>query len=131
MLQLSFKSDAKYLRIIRASVKSFLEISGYKGKDAMMIVLAVDEAICNIIRHGYNDRTDGIINFEMSESEGKLYFRLRDYGKKSDPKNFKSRKLDNVRPGGLGVFLMQKIMDEIDYDTSNSTGTLLTMVKKK
>jgi len=131
MFKISFNSNPKNLRVVRAAVRGFLHVAGYKKSDSQMIVLAIDEAICNIIKYSYDNKYDEIIDLEMKEEQGQLYFMLRDYGKKGDPDSFASRKLEDVRPGGLGVFLMKKIMDDVSYDVSVNVGTELMMRKSK
>jgi anti-sigma regulatory factor (Ser/Thr protein kinase) len=56
--------------------------------------------------------------------------RIDDYGQFVDPAQIKSRPLDDVRPGGLGVHLMQKVMDEVTYAKNRWGGTSLTLRKR-
>lgn len=131
MFNIRFNSDPKYLKLIREIVKGFLHASNYDKDDAMMIVLAVDEAASNIIKYGYDNAKDGTIDLKMSDEDEKIIFVLRDYGKKCDPVKFESRKLDDVRPGGLGLYLMKTIMDDVSYNVDLDVGTELYMTKKK
>jgi serine/threonine-protein kinase RsbW len=58
-----------------------------------------------------------------------MEIKIRDFGKKVDPRKIKSRPLNEIRPGGLGVFFIKRIMDEVVYDTSHRVGTELKLVK--
>ena len=48
-----------------------------------------------------------------------------------DPAVIKSRNLDEVRPGGLGVHIIKAVMDEVSYEKRNPIGMRLTMTKKR
>ncbi len=58
-----------------------------------------------------------------------LGIHLRDFGQQRDPSQFKSRDLDAVEPGGLGMHFIYSTMDVVEYDTSTSVGTLMRMQK--
>jgi anti-sigma regulatory factor (Ser/Thr protein kinase) len=57
-------------------------------------------------------------------------FRLRDYGERFDADKFHGRSLDQLRPGGLGIHLIQHAFDQIDYQRRRR-GTLLVLTKLK
>jgi len=54
---------------------------------------------------------------------------LRDSGLKTDPEKIKSRNLEDVRPGGLGVHIIKSTMDVVAYDNSSEDFNYLTMAK--
>lgn len=95
-----------------------------------MIVLAVDEACANIIRHSYEGAVDKPILCEGQLEDGTISFILRDFGKKVDPSCIQSRDLGDVRPGGLGVHFMRKVMDTVEFEDCGAGGTCLTMRKR-
>ena len=57
--------------------------------------------------------------------------RIRDFGEKPDPATIKSRSLSDIRPGGLGVFLMKNLVDDVRYDFSHQVGSELILRKTK
>ena len=59
----------------------------------------------------------------------KLEIALRDFGKKVPKDKIVSRPLEHIRPGGLGVYFINEIMDKVEYDTSPKLGTILRLVK--
>ena len=69
-----------------------------------------------------------------SEEEG-IKIILKDWGKKFDldqiPKPDLNVDLEDLQPRGLGVFLMKKLMDKIEYGNDNSDGNTLVMTKRK
>jgi len=93
------------------------------------IVLAVDEACQNIIRHAYRGE-DGDIVVQINVEDGKLVVRLIDFAQPVDVSRIHPRPLDEVRPGGLGTHLIRAVMDEIDFlPPPPGAGNLLRMVK--
>jgi sigma-B regulation protein RsbU (phosphoserine phosphatase) len=96
-------------------------------KDAIM---AVNEACMNIIQHAYCGKTDGKIIIEIHKDEGYLVFRLIDFASPVDKSKCKSRDLDDIRPGGLGIHLIQSVMDDMQYqEPTASTGNILELRK--
>ncbi len=127
---ITIKSHPRELGQMRAFVRDTLARTPLSEETAFNMVLAVDEACANIIRHAYkNDHTqDIIIRTELTPSA--LEFRLRDFGKQADPASFKSRDLDHVRPGGLGCYFIAKVFDTVEYNTRFDKGTELRLVKQ-
>jgi anti-sigma regulatory factor (Ser/Thr protein kinase) len=95
------------------------------------MVLGVDEACTNIIRHAYHLAEDQLISLSLEtiKSNG-VRFRLRDYGDRLDATNYQGRSLDQPRPGGLGMHLIRHAFDQIDYQ-QRRRGTLLVLTKLK
>lgn len=91
--------------------------------------MAVDEACTNIIRHCYEGRCDRPIELTCTLAEDRLVVTLRDEGVPFDPGQVPPRDLDEVRPGGLGLPLIRRIMDEVDYRPGAESGTELILTK--
>ena len=126
---LKVKSDDKYLKLIRTVIKEVAIIAEFPRKDINDMVLAVDEACANIIEHAYDgDKTKDIFVKLSLQDEG-IEILLRDYGKKLDPVKLWGRKLDDIKPRGLGIYLMKKVMDSVMYSLDNKDGNELVMVK--
>ncbi len=116
---------------VRARIRESAMDYGFKEETVNHLVLAVDEACTNIIRHAYEGRADGKIEMDMISSPDFWEVRLRDYGRKCDPSTLKGRDLENVRPGGLGLFFIKNAFDEVHFDHSPRSGTCLVLRKKK
>jgi sigma-B regulation protein RsbU (phosphoserine phosphatase) len=130
-LEYAIPPRAARLSDARHAVRRFLEDVGYDGTDVPDIVLIIDEACQNIIRHGYGGDSDQWIEIEIALEEFGLVIILRDYADPVDEARVQPRDLDDVRPGGLGVHFMREIMDEIGYLPSEGDyGNILRMVKK-
>ncbi|HWB19576.1 MAG TPA: ATP-binding protein [Phycisphaerales bacterium] len=132
-LKLQLFSQARLLSSTRAMVSTISQRLGFNEAQSGQITLAVDEALCNIINHGYDRRTDGQIWMSIWADEGNpptLKIVLEDLARQVDPKLIRSRKLEEIRPGGLGVFIIHEIMDEVAYEQRAEGGMRLTMVKR-
>lgn len=129
-IRLTVNSDPQYLAPIRAMVQETTSLLGLGEAETMEVVLAVQEGCANVIRHCYRDRHDQRIDLELELRDGELTVRIDDYGRFVDPTRIRGRDLDDVRPGGLGVHFMRKVMDEVRYTRNRWGGTTLTMVRR-
>ena len=134
-IELSIRSNLEYLRVVRLAVRQVAGVVGFAEKTREMIVLAVDEALTNVIRHSYGGPCDERIFVKLTridgdrQGRGALGITVRDYGRKVDPETIKGRDLADVKPGGLGVHLITTIMDEVEYCSAPGEGMLLQMKK--
>lgn len=131
-IKLSILSSPTHLPVVRAAVEKTCELVGFDSETAASVVLSVDEALTNIIRHAYQGAEDKPIEVELvpiDRKPGGLRISLRDYGRPIDVDRIKPRDLSHVRPGGLGLHIMAECMDRVEYDTVEGGGTLLMMVK--
>lgn len=92
------------------------------------MVLGVDEACTNIIRHAYQLRDDQPIALSMEELRTCIRMRLRDYGEQVPAHEMRGRAHDSIEPGGLGLHLMKNAFDRIDY-ILKARGTELVLTK--
>ena len=85
------------------------------------LVLAIAEAAQNIVKHAYKDdpQTDDKMVVQISCKDNKLQIGFYDMGTPVDPNKVKHREIDNVKPGGLGTFFIQEIMDSIVFKEGN------------
>ena len=131
LLALRFVAQASRLRDVRIAVEDAVSRSGCTVPCCRDIVLAVDEACQNIIRHAYCSEPGGEIVLEIERQGNRLVFWLRDFAPKVDVGAVKSRELDDVRPGGLGVHFIREVMDESGFVTGPSdAGNVFRMIKR-
>jgi anti-sigma regulatory factor (Ser/Thr protein kinase) len=123
-MELRFKSDPRLLHIVRSVVGQMAALVGFSEEDTQFIILAVDEACANIIRHAYQGRQDGEIRISCRESADGIEFLLTDQGAPCDPACFPKRSLDEVRPGGLGLPLIQAVMDRVEFRRQDERNVL-------
>jgi sigma-B regulation protein RsbU (phosphoserine phosphatase) len=127
-----FPARSKALRSIRESVRRSAEDGGLREQALEDVVLAVDEACQNIIRHAYGGESDGEIEIRIERASDELRIWLRDFAPTVDPDCLEtSRSLDEVRPGGLGTYFIRSLMDEARFvPQPEGAGNLLEMVKR-
>jgi serine/threonine-protein kinase RsbW len=127
--KIEFASHPANLWLVRHCVRQFLQDRAFSSREIDLMVLGVDEACTNIIRHAYHLADDQLISLSLEtiKSNG-VRFRLRDYGDRFDSTKYRVRSLDQLRPGGLGVHLIRHAFDQIDY-LKRRRGTLLVLTK--
>ena len=134
MTKITFDANFDNLDEIRDFVGEVARQGGFSDKEIYSIQLAADEASSNIIEHAYAGVGDGRIEIDCNISETELKIVMRDHGKSFDPTtvpepNIKAD-LSKRKIGGLGMYLMRKLMDEVSYESFPETGNVLTMIKR-
>ena len=129
-IRVTIPSDVRYLEAVRTMIQETAALSGLGREAASQVELAVTEGCANVIRHCYCNAETERIDLVFTFSKDVYEVRIDDYGTFVDPALIKSRALEDVRPGGLGVHLMQKVMDEVSYTKNRWGGTSLTMRKR-
>tara|TARA_B100000963_G_scaffold114503_1_gene99749 strand:- start:9710 stop:10141 length:432 start_codon:yes stop_codon:yes gene_type:complete len=81
------------------------------------LVLAIAEAAQNIVKHAFKNAANAneLMVVQISCENNKLQIAFYDRGTPVDPKKVKHREIDNVKPGGLGTFFIQEIMDAVEF----------------
>ena len=126
--KVEFSSHTGNLAPMRKFVRGFLEPYPLTEKERTLIVLGVDEACTNIIRHAYHLQDDQLISLSLEGLRSCIRLRLRDYGKQTVPHSMQGRSHDLIRPGGLGLHLIRQVFDRVDY-ILKARGTELVMTK--
>jgi anti-sigma regulatory factor (Ser/Thr protein kinase) len=119
-----------YLSVVRAMVGQLCELLDFPPEERGKIVLAVDEACTNIIRHTYGGDTRQSLEICCKDSEDRLEIVLQDCGPPLDLDRIRPRDLDEIRPGGLGTHFIRSVMDEVNYAHRAGGGNTLRMVKR-
>jgi sigma-B regulation protein RsbU (phosphoserine phosphatase) len=131
LLRVEFAARAESLAEVRAAVQRTLAEQGVGAREAAQLVLAIDEACANIIRHAYGGCGQGRISLSIERHRGRLRFRLRDDAPAVDPGCVKPRDLSECRPGGLGINIIDEIMDHWRLrPLKRHCGNVLTMVRR-
>jgi len=117
-IRFAMPSDPRYLPVVRGAIGPLAAAIGWGECDCLAITLAVDEALTNVIRHAYHNRTDGLIQLECRESEYGLEIALLDTGDAPDVANICAREPGCDQPGGLGTHIIREVMDSVTYEAS-------------
>ncbi|MDH5189752.1 MAG: ATP-binding protein [Gammaproteobacteria bacterium] len=132
IIELEMASDPALLSMMRCVVLHASMNAGCNNEQAENMVIAVNEACMNIIQHAYNNDVNNSISLQVYEESNKLVFRLIDHGNPFDVSKIKKRNLDEVRPGGLGLPMIETIMDKVDFFSSpEGNENILELVKIK
>lgn len=129
MIEIKVSSDPRFLTIVRAMVGQLCEVIGCAKDEERQIILAVDEACANIIKHTYHGDEGQSIEIRCESAGDRIEFVLKDCGPPIDVDKIKPRQLEDVRPGGLGTHFIRTIMDEVNYQHIEGCGNILRMVK--
>ena len=134
MQTLSFSTTFDILDDIRTFVGDQAREAGFNAKEVYSIQLATDEAASNVIEHAYDGKGNEKFEVSCEFRKDRLIVTLLDHGTAFDPSrveepDLKADLLDR-KIGGLGIYLMRKLMDEVRYE-STQAGNLLTLVKRK
>lgn len=118
--QLRIPSQTDNLELIREFVSRVARKVGFKDDAISKIELAVDEACANVIEHAYKKSGKKNIDVAIQIDFQKFTIIITDHGRGFDPKNIKTpdmkEYLAQMRVGGLGIYLMRTLMDEIDFN---------------
>ena len=127
--KIEFSSHTGNLALMRKWVRNFLDNCPLSDKERTLMVLGVDEACTNIIRHAYQLRDDQLIALSLEGLRKCVRMRVRDYGEQSTENQMRGRSHDVVKPGGLGLYLIRNAFDQVDYILKRR-GTELVLTKK-
>lgn len=128
-MRIVLSSQPRLLHILRGVVRWVAVGSGFPETEADSLAMAINEAAANVIRHTYANREDARLALEFLRFPDRLEFLLEDWGPKVRVECIRPRPLDEVRPGGLGTFLINTLMDACSFDPSFTEGNRLRMVK--
>ena len=135
MKRVQYPADFQHLDSIRDFVGETAERAGFSGKEVYSIQLATDEACSNVIEHAYEGVSGGKIEVECEVRGGQIVIVIHDHGKVFDMTTVRKpnlgRDLSEREVGGLGVYLIHKLMDEVSFQSSKKDGNTLTMKKRK
>ena len=135
MKTVQFAAKFEYLDEIREFVGTIARDAGFGDKDVYNIQLATDEAASNIIEHAYEKKKDGVLELSCGVKDDLITIVLIDHGESFDPSEIPlpdlKADLSDRKIGGLGIFLMRKLMDDVHYEVKSNKSNVLTMTKRK
>lgn len=129
-IELKLDSHPARLAEVRKTVESFATRHGFDDKAVAEIGLCLNEALANIIRHAYNNRTDRPMVVSAVNEPEQIVITLRDWGNGVDPSTLPSRPYNPLEPGGVGLICLKQWMDQVIY-TPQPDGMLTTMIRSK
>jgi serine/threonine-protein kinase RsbW len=124
MQSVQFIAKFEQLDEIREFVGEIARAGGFGSKDIYDILLAAYEGVKN-----------GVLEISCGAKDGAITIIMVDYGESFDssaiPLPDLKADLSERKIGGLGIFLMRKLMDEVHYKSRRDKSNVLTMIKRK
>lgn len=127
--QLTVNASTKNLAEVRNFVATYAKNEGFTNQQINETRLAVDEAFTNIIKHAYENDENQPVNVDLQFDDEKLCVIISDFGKSF---NIDSYKIPDVREqikekkrGGMGVYLIQNLMDDVSYRNQKSKNEII------
>ncbi|MFH5832493.1 ATP-binding protein [Halalkalibaculum sp. DA3122] len=128
------QASTEHLAEVRNFVAKHATDFGFNKQDVADIRLAVDEAYTNIIKHAYNNDENRSVDIKLGYNSNEFWVSLLDSGQNFDPSSYSKpnvrEKIKQKKRGGVGVYLIKRLMDDVEY---SKEGTLnkIRMTKKK
>lgn len=132
--KLIVKSRTENLSQIRDFISSSASEAGFSKDDIDNMILAVDEACTNVIKHAYKYSPDGDIVIEIKYNNSAFTITIEDNGISFNPDVVPSPDLQKYyrehRVGGLGMYLMKTLMDEVKYNSVPGKFNRVSLTKR-
>ena len=132
LLKMELRSNPEMLCVVRHALGQLAAALGFSEPECHAVVLAVDEALANIIRHAYLGKTERPIEASFhrikearnGQRREALEIVLEDRGTAVNRKKLCGRALEDVRPGGLGLHFMRECMDSVEFSRKRGRNQL-------
>lgn len=130
---LKVPAEAKYVDIMRLTLYGVAIKMGFSYEEIEDMKVAVAEACNNVVVHAYDSNEPGNIDVAFVMDDSGLKIVVKDEGKSFDysrtshqASSFHDKSLSEIHAGGLGIFMMQALMDDVTVNTDNGTEVTLT-----
>ena len=135
MLELRVPSDTKFLHMVRDLAHRLAEWTGFDSEEADKIAMAVEEATTNVIEHAYHGAPDREIEIHFDPEGESLDIQILHDGDPLEEVPLPSFDLDKLvaerRKGGLGIYIMRQVMDDLNFGKAGSGKNMCAMVRYK
>lgn len=128
MIKLSVPNKPEYVSVIRLTVSGIANRIGFDIEEIEDIKVAVSEACTNAITHGAC-QSETNFNIDFLSKAQELTIKVYDNGKGCLTQNIKTPNLEELKEGGLGIFIIKSLMDHVEILSNNGKGTVITMTK--
>ena len=135
-IEMKLPASAEYVSLIRLTLSGVFTRAGASYDDIEDSKIAVSEAVTNAVKHAYkHSEQNGMINICFELFDDKIKIIISDQGESFDYESTKSKlgpyqeneNIDFLREGGLGLFLIESLMDEVKV--SKESGVAISMIK--
>ena len=130
---LKLPGSTDYLDLIREFVSKLATQAGFDEENVYKIVLAVDEACTNVVRHAYSRANTHFVDVEAEVNDVRLTIIVSDSGRGFDPGSITAPDIEDImarhRGGGFGLYLIKTLMDEVDFSIDPGVRNAVRMTK--
>lgn len=126
IINISLPSKPEYVSVARLTASYIASQMNFDIEDIEDIKLAVGEACNNVVLHSGSDST---YDMTIINNVAELKIEIRDQGKGFEMGQYKHPSLDLLQENGMGLFIIQSLMDDVIIETSNDVGTKIIMTK--
>jgi serine/threonine-protein kinase RsbW len=132
--QLCVSTEMKNLTVISEFVNTVAKKLKLDVEVAFALQMAVDEASANVMEHAYAGQTDGTVCITCQTVGDQIVVTIHDHGRPFNPQAVlrpdPTAPLEKRGEGALGLYLMEQLMDSVEFDFDAARGNTLTMKKR-
>lgn len=133
-IQVTFPSQTQYIHMVTSMANNAAMMAGFERSVAGKVAIACDEAVTNVIRHAYKGQSNKTVRMKITIDVDALVIEIFHTGQPLKKENIKLPDMDKYikekRRGGLGLLLITKFMDEVDYVVGSENCCLLKKYRK-
>jgi anti-sigma regulatory factor (Ser/Thr protein kinase) len=132
-LQLTVPNDLQYFDIAQLFVRDVAKKIGFTGKELNQIDIAIEEAVTNVMKYAYDKEESKTIDVVCQKIEGGIKIIIKDMGIPFDPNRIArfniTKDINDLSTEGLGIFMIQKMVDDLSFHNMGHMGKETHMVK--
>ncbi len=133
-IEIKLPAKPEYVGVVRLTISGIASRLGYSYDDIEDIKIAVGEACTNVVNHAYKEK-NGQMTIGCEVYQNRLEITVADHGKSFALEELKEnlgpictdKPIDQLKEGGLGLFLIDTLMDKVEI--SNENGVIINMTK--
>jgi len=131
LAEFRFSGDDNQLKVLRAQLRDLLSEQGLNSSSVDRLVLALQEAIANVVLHAYHGDESGRMHLHVNRQGNELDFLLVDFAHAVSHQQLRAKKLRDFTPGGLGLHIIEKFMDGMELmPPGPGEGNVLKLTKR-
>ncbi len=128
-VKLSVPSKPEYVGVVRLTLSAIASRIGFDVEKIEDMKVAVAEACTNAIMHGCRCAKDSKFNIDFVSNGEKLTISVYDDGKGCELESIQDPNLNEPKEGGLGIFIIKSLMDQVDIESEEGKGMMIKMIK--
>lgn len=128
-IKLSVPSKPEYVGVVRLTLSAIASRIGFDIEKIEDMKVAVGEACTNAIMHGCTCAKDSKFNIDFISNGEKLTISVYDDGKGCEVDSIQKPDLNKPKEGGLGIFIIESLMDDVDIESEEGKGMMIKMIK--